>query len=168
LEKIHAQVVELPGDIAEVGVYRGDSAERLCEVFPDVCIHLFDTFCGMPENDEGYKETAFANTSEEEVKTRLRDKRIKTYAGIFPNTVHGCDCELFKFVHCDVDLYTSTRDVLAWFWPRLVSGGVLLCDDYGCCRGAKRAVDEFAEEHDVEFVHARFARYVIKNDKDSG
>jgi len=28
-------------------------------------------------------------------------------------------------------------------WPRLVSGGLLIIDDYGYWEGARRAVDEF-------------------------
>jgi hypothetical protein len=51
----------------------------------------------------------------------------------------------FKLVHIDVDLYQPTRDSVEFFYPRMVPGGVILCDDYGStrCPGARRAMDEF-------------------------
>ena len=54
----------------------------------------------------------------------------------------------FRFVHIDVDLYEPTLDSLAFFYPRLVTGGILLCDDYGftTCPGARRAFDEMVHE----------------------
>src|SRR5688572_31529904 len=42
----------------------------------------------------------------------------------------------------DVDVYQPTRDSLEYFYPRLVTGGILVCDDYGW-PGARKAVDDF-------------------------
>lgn len=51
----------------------------------------------------------------------------------------------FSFVHIDVDLYQPTYDSIAFFYPRMNSGGILVCDDYGftSCPCATKAVDEF-------------------------
>ena len=37
------------------------------------------------------------------------------------------------------------KHVPEYIFPRLVSGGVIICDDYGytTCKGAKKAIDEF-------------------------
>jgi hypothetical protein len=43
----------------------------------------------------------------------------------------------------DTDWYESTAHELAHLYCRLVSGGVLIIDDYGHWQGARRAVDEF-------------------------
>ena len=42
---------QIPGDAAEVGVYRGDFATLINDAFSDRNLHLFDTFKGFPEQD---------------------------------------------------------------------------------------------------------------------
>ena len=37
----------------------------------------------------------------------------------------------WAFVHIDVDQYQSTYDSLAYFYPRMSAGGVIVNDDYG-------------------------------------
>jgi O-methyltransferase len=41
-------------------------------------------------------------------------------------------------------------DALEFIWPRLVSGGFIVFDDYGfpTCPGAREAVDEFFDAKD--------------------
>lgn len=46
-EQIHE--LEIPGDAAELGVYRGDFAVHINAAFPDRLLHLFDTFEGFAE-----------------------------------------------------------------------------------------------------------------------
>lgn len=67
-------------------------------------------------------------------------------AGLIPSTFVGLEQHKFSFVHIDVDLYRTTLDCLEFFYPRLVSGGVMLFDDYGIRiyeQAEKKAVDEF-------------------------
>lgn len=42
---------KIPGEIAEVGVYKGGSAKIICEAKEEKSLHLFDTFEGIPEID---------------------------------------------------------------------------------------------------------------------
>ena len=51
----------------------------------------------------------------------------------------------YKFVHIDVDLYEPTLKSLEFFYPRLVEGGIIVCDDYNSKHfsGSKKAWDEF-------------------------
>jgi O-methyltransferase len=37
----------------------------------------------------------------------------------------------FRLCHIDVDVYQSAKDVTEWIWERLVSGGIIVYDDYG-------------------------------------
>jgi O-methyltransferase len=43
---------------------------------------------------------------------------------------------------------------LNFFWPRLVPGGIVVCDDYGftTCPGARSAMDEFFAELGVGII----------------
>jgi hypothetical protein len=47
----------------------------------------------------------------------------------------------------DTDWYESTRDELQHLYPLISPGGVLIIDDYGHWEGARRAVDEYFEQH---------------------
>jgi O-methyltransferase len=47
----------------------------------------------------------------------------------------------------DTDWYESTRHELEYLYPRVVTGGVLIIDDYGHFEGARRAVDEYFAGH---------------------
>ena len=59
-----------------------------------------------------------------------------------------------SFVHLDVDLYAPTFDSLTYFYPRLSTGVVIICDDCGAplFPGAHRAWDDFCEQHEVPYV----------------
>lgn len=46
-------------------------------------------------------------------------------------------------MHWDVDLYESTLACLAFFYPRLHAGSVLLSHDYSLLAGVRAAFDEF-------------------------
>tara|TARA_Y100000034_G_scaffold136971_1_gene217758 strand:+ start:2472 stop:3083 length:612 start_codon:yes stop_codon:yes gene_type:complete len=139
---------DVPGDIAEVGVFRGGTA-KLIALFADKDkkIHLFDTFAGLPEPErehgDGHRKGQFASDFKD-VKRFLKGHRnLKFYKGFFPATAEELETQ-FSFVHIDTDLYQSHIDAYKYFWPRMNTGGVILFDDYGAlsCKGAKKAVDE--------------------------
>lgn len=145
----------LPGNLAEFGVYKGGSAivlaKKLNQEAPDKILHLFDTFQGMPETDPSrdnyYQKGDFDDTSLEQVYHFLKEveSNVKFHAGIFQDTVHAVADEKFCWVHIDADIYSSVKFATEFMYPRLVSGGVIIYDDYGWkdCAGAKLAVDEF-------------------------
>lgn len=43
----------------------------------------------------------------------------------------------------DTDWYESTKVELETLWPKIVTGGCLIVDDYGYWTGSKKAVDEY-------------------------
>ena len=55
----------------------------------------------------------------------------------------------------DTDWYESTLHELEHLYPRLVSGGVLIIDDYGHWRGAREAVDEYIDKHKLKLFLTR-------------
>jgi len=152
--RIIAQLSEavrgMDGCVAEVGVYRGGSALLLCRANPDSEIFIFDTFEGLPEPsgfDNTHLKGDFSDTSEQQVRKLLAGYRnCRIYKGLFPEeTGHHIQDKLFKLVHLDVDIYTSYKNSLEFFYPRMVRGGIVIMDDYasGYCLGAKKAIDNF-------------------------
>ena len=77
------------------------------------------------------------------------------YKGWIPARFDEAKDKTFSLVHIDVDLYEPTLASLAFFWPRISAGGMIVCDDYGfeSCPGARRAMDEFFAERGLSVVH---------------
>jgi O-methyltransferase len=143
----------LEGAFAECGVYRGGTALLLSRILKDKnkVLRLFDSFEGLPvvnkEKDVWFSKGQFAATSAAAVEELLSEFRgmIDIRCGWIPETFSGLENERYAFAHLDVDLYQSALDCCAYFYPRLVPGGVLLFDEYAfaAARGEKDAVDEF-------------------------
>jgi O-methyltransferase len=145
------QIVNVPGDVAEIGVYKGGTARLLSKALDSTnkIIHLCDTFAGMPPTDptkDLHKEGDFNDTSIDAVKFYLNDcSNVVYHIGVFTDTITGIENNLFSLVHIDVDIYKSVLNCLTFFYHRVRTGGIIIIDDYGflSCPGAKMAVDEF-------------------------
>jgi predicted O-methyltransferase YrrM len=150
LDELARSVSHLGGAAAEVGVYKGGSAVVIARALPGRRLYLFDTFEGLPEpgpEDGMLRQGHFAGSVEDVTRT-LSDHVSGTFSlvlGVFPHSAKGLEAERFAFVHVDVDLAESHRAACEWFAPRMVPGGLILFDDYGCpfTPGAKPAVDAF-------------------------
>ena len=99
---------EIPGAVAEIGVFRGEFARLINIAFPERPLYLFDTFAGFPEADmmadieRSYTkrhQQAFSDTSIPLVMSRMkyRDNCI-IKRGVFPESAEGCTAERFAFV----------------------------------------------------------------------
>lgn len=136
----------IPGDYAEVGVFRGTSAKVIATAKGDKPLFLFDTFNGLPlpgRKDGRFRQKQFA-ASVEVVRRRLQNyANVTTVPGIFPASGGHLRNHHFAFVHLDVDLYSSTHDCLEFFYPRMNPGGIILSHDYAQAAGVQRAFNEF-------------------------
>lgn len=141
----HAQR-KLPGDMAEVGVYRGGSSKLICEAKERVPLHLFDTFDGLPEpheQDQAFFEQGMVASSQSVVRQYLQSyENVLFYPGFFPETSAPVQDKTFSFVHLDVDLYQSMLSGLEFFYPRMSLGGIVVAHDYQY-PGVRRAFAEF-------------------------
>lgn len=145
-------IAELPGDMAECGVYRGATARLMALAGgPERTLHLFDSFEGLSQPSEGdgtHWRAHDLSVSSNPVREALADVSTpyQLYEGWIPDRFAEVADRRFSFVHIDVDLYQPTADSLAFFYPLVVPGGVILLDDYGftTCPGAARAADEWA------------------------
>ncbi len=163
----------LSGCLAECGVLEGASAYFLAKARPDAVIHLFDRFEGLPapaEQDAVADRWVF-RWQPGDFRARL-DVLNRNLAGLHNVRVHHGDIpevlqcvseERFCLVHIDVDLYRPTLYSLRFFYPRMVPGGVIVCDDYGfaTCPGAHRAVREFMEGKPEYVIHAPTGQGIV-------
>jgi len=155
--------LELDGAVAECGCFRGLSSFLLCGLlkkrsaaFDGGGYRVFDSFQGLsePQAEDGLAAADPSAPSAVDVQAgrfaaSLKDVQralalfpgIEYFPGWIPHTFPRDDAR-YRFVHVDVDLYQPTRDSLEYFWPRLVPGARMVCDDYNW-PGGKRAVDEF-------------------------
>ena len=63
----------------------------------------------------------------------------------------------------DTDFYESTKIELEVLFPRLETGGVLIIDDYGNYKGARKAVDEYFKSKPFLIYVDHTCRLLIKN-----
>lgn len=147
--------LNLPGEFAECGVYRGASAYLISETMQKTprSFHLFDTFKGILDvkgDPSGHSVGDFGDTSLAEVQKFLRTfPFVQYHPGSIPETFCTMVDKKFAFVHIDVDLYKSVLDCCSFFYERVGIGGIIVFDDYGFQQyefSAKRAVDEFFKD----------------------
>lgn len=161
-EEIHARNV--PGDVAELGVYRGEFAVHINAAFPDRMLHLFDTFEGFPQQDVDVEKAMglsraqvgdFGETAQNIVwKIVPYPDMTVSHKGYFPDTFKPCMDEKFAFVSIDADLYAPTAAALELFWERLSPGGSIIVHDYDSMQfpGAGKAVREFCEKENIRAI----------------
>lgn len=142
LRDIVKNVEDVPGEVAEIGVYNGASATILAEETRKQ-LYLFDTFTGFPDTISKYDPVHFKKG--DCATTLVADSIVKNaYVGVFPSeTGNVIKDKVFAFVHIDVDIYQSTKDSLEFFRDKMSSGGAILVHDYPAHSGVKKAVDEF-------------------------
>jgi hypothetical protein len=153
-------VEAVPGDTAEVGVFQGAMSWLMLQAGQGRRHHhIFDSFEGLsapkPIDGDHWHGGALA-CAEDVVHHNLAafSGRFSTYAGWVPARFGEVAHLNFSFVHIDVDLYEPTRDSIAFFYPRMSPGGIIVCDDYNftSCPGATRAIDEFLAVHPERMV----------------
>jgi len=147
----------IPGDLAELGVWRGNTAAILAKFAAqnNRQVLLFDTFEGFKETDltgiDDQKEIHFNNTSIDLVKEVIGedDKNCVYVKGFFPDTLTDDHrARQYAIVSLDCDLYAPTKAGLDFFYERMPKGGIFFLHDYSSLHwnGSKLAIDEFCKE----------------------
>lgn len=149
------------GEVAELGVFRGDFAKFLNEIFYDRKLYLFDTFEGFDEKDmeielknkfmreDNLQSTHHflknVGTSVDLVMGKMKYKEnVIIKKGYFPDSANLVE-EKFCFVSLDVDLFKPMFEGLKYFYERLTPGGYIFIHDYNhkAFGGIKEAVKKF-------------------------
>jgi O-methyltransferase len=164
------KVKDREGDMAEVGVYQGGSARIIAEAKGNKPLHLFDTFEGLPDPDARYDKKMvkgdMQNTSLDLVRKNLDPyDNIFYYQGLFPETAEPIRNRKFTFVNNDTDIYSSTKSVLEFFYPKMTKGGIMLTHDYNDSRtpGVRKAYDEFFADKPEQIIEIWDTQaYIVK------
>ncbi|MEG3804948.1 TylF/MycF/NovP-related O-methyltransferase, partial [Aerococcus mictus] len=150
---------DVEGDTAECGAFEGADSYLICKANDGKRQHhIFDSFEGLsrPDKSDGtYWQEGGLARSEEIVARNLAEFSAYTlYRGWIPSRFGEVANHRFSFVHIDVDLHRPTLDSLAFFYPRMNDGGIIICDDYGSsvCPGATSAVNEFLADKPEKMI----------------
>jgi O-methyltransferase len=163
----------LDGSAAECGCYRGLSTYLMLNcirlhdpAYTGSGFHVFDSFAGLgaptshdeiaadhPNADNlryMSRPGAFSATLDE-VRLALSEfPQVEYHPGWIPASFEGLPERGYRFVHLDVDMHEPTRAALEYFWPRIMHGGVIVCDDYGW-PGARRAIEDYCAKERLDF-----------------
>ena len=172
---------KIEGDIVECGVWKGGNL-ILCQKYlnlqnVNIKIHGFDNFEGMvkpKEIDADYRnvpasemhslfkkdknKNSWAYCSLEEINKNINETvpkhNIKLIKGIVEKTLLEPKNlpDKISILRLDTDFYESTKIELEILYPKLVSGGFLIIDDYGHFKGCRKAVDEYFKD-DLPYLH---------------
>ena len=171
----------IEGAVVECGVWRGGSMMAVARTLSNISaanrdLYLFDTFEGMTEpgpHDVAITgETAKclleqgARTEEDLVwcyapgervaealaLTKYPKRLIHLIPGRVEQTLVTAAPKHIALLRLDTDWYESTRYEMEILFPRLRRGGVLIIDDYGHWQGARRAVDEYVNGHQIKLL----------------
>jgi len=76
---------------------------------------------------------------------------IHYHAGWFQDTlpVDHQDIGPIAILRLDGDWYASTKICLDYLFNKVVSGGIVIIDDYGTYEGCRKAVDEYIHTHKI-------------------
>jgi O-methyltransferase len=177
----HLERHQVAGAFVECGVWRGGSmmaAALALHGGTDRELFLFDTYEGMPAPGEfdidhtgvSAAEQFAADTSRtghisavahladvrrNMASTRYPESRVHYAVGDVEDTIPAMAPERIALLRLDTDWYASTRHELQHLFPRIVSGGVLIVDDYGHWGGARKAVDEYLDSTGVRLLLCR-------------
>lgn len=171
---------DIEGAVIECGCWKGLSSYLMCEftrlespAFQGENFIIFDSFEGLSlprgedkitmklvdnvrnRQDTFFKAAGAYDASMDHVKNVLKDfPKVEYHKGWLPKYLEGYTPPPIKFLHIDVDLYEPIIGTLEKLFPYMVTGGVVVCDDYGSLYwpGAKKAIEEFSEKKNIKFI----------------
>ena len=162
--ELYKMITNIPGDVVECGVFRGGSLiqwatfRELIENENSRKIIGFDMFGPFPEahnaGDEVFRnkwlnETGGDYLEKEELERALSLKNIGNVELIKGDILKTLDDYVqmnpfmrISLLHIDTDIYEPSKKALEVLYDRVVTGGIIIADDYGVA-GETDAFDEF-------------------------
>jgi O-methyltransferase len=187
LYELLRKTADIPGDIAECGVFRGASLAAMGLLVKQKGwskkLIGFDSFEGFDESIAhdikiggtdievkkmgGMNTTSYEMVSDELARLGLSDW-VELVKGFFKDTLGRFADRTFSYVHLDCDIYQSYLETLEFFYPRMSPGGIISFDENNDppWPGCNQAVDEFftnRSERPVEIESENFQKwYIVK------
>jgi O-methyltransferase len=171
---------KIEGDVVECGVWRGGSSMIMAKKLLDSKntnrqLYMYDTYDGMSEPTEEDKQhdgqvaqqmldvsdkvddqiwcfSALDEVKKNMKKTGFDISNIHFVQGKVEDTIPNVIPKKIAILRLDTDWYESTKHEMEHLFPLLVKGGVLIIDDYGHWQGARKAIDEYLETHNIQIL----------------
>ncbi|MGE0488312.1 MAG: class I SAM-dependent methyltransferase [Vulcanimicrobiota bacterium] len=149
---VAAGMADQPVAYLEFGVREGESLRLWAELLAhsESELHGFDSFEGLPE-DWGLHQPkgAFDQGGRAPV---FEDPRVVLHQGWFEQTLPEFKVPTDKrlVVHCDADLYSSTKIVLDSLGKHFRAGTILMFDEFPVREHELKAFDEYLLAHPAE------------------
>ena len=145
----------LTGNYCEFGVYEGKSVNYIAKKLSNK-IHAFDSFEGLPETWlSTYKKGHFKLN-----KLPNFEENVVVHKGWFDDTLPQWINEYpwdIAFLHIDCDLYSSTKSIFDWLNKKIVTGTIILFDEYfnyPCWEQHEfKAFQEFVLENQIKYEY---------------
>jgi O-methyltransferase len=174
---VATKMQSVPGCVVECGTWRGGMSAGMADLLgPARHYYLFDSFEGLPpagsldgelaKDWQGRDATQTYNNctaSEQEARAAMCRSRAEHYElirGWFSDTVPSFQPEPIALLRLDGDWYDSTMIPLKHLYPWVVSGGIVIIDDYHVWDGCTRAVNEFVAGQQEPLRIREFSNHV--------
>jgi tetratricopeptide (TPR) repeat protein len=139
----------IPGDLAEFGIYEGWWINYLWQATERVGlqrrIYGFDSFEGLSEphaeHDQAFWKKGQYACALEQVRRNVKSDerpRLKLVKGFFEKSLRSAEAllpEQFCYARIDCDIYQPALECLQYLGPRLVDGAIVVFDDWPHVRG---------------------------------
>lgn len=168
--ELYKSIINLPGHIVECGVFKGASLIRFC-TFREILenpysrkVIGFDAFGRFPAQDNDndrkfvkrFESEAGDGMPVEELMEVLSYKGFNNFELIpgditntLPDYISNHPELKIALLHVDVDVYKTSILILNHLFERVVTGGLVIFDDFGTVAGETEAIDEFILKRDV-------------------
>lgn len=161
--------MHLEGDFVDCGVHTGIFARAVVNYtdfqLSEKKYFLLDTFNGLDEkysNEEELKRNSLMGYDKEDsnllykqVTKTFKDFNVKIIKGSVPETLQYVDSNKVCYLSIDMNCVAPEVAALEFFWDKMVSGGIIILDDYGYANVTneqKKAHDLFALSKNVEIL----------------
>jgi O-methyltransferase len=170
----HIAKNNIPGDVVECGVFFGGSIMVAAQTLArheagDRRIVGLDTFHGFLRRSDVdidfageavchpndlAREWSFRQIAENNIgSVSYNHDNIDVIEGdVFETLKPATKHRRIAILRLDTDTYDTTKFELEACWDRVVTGGIVIIDDYGWCQGARKATDEFLDGKSV-YLH---------------
>lgn len=147
------KVRDLEGDFVDCGVWKGILPKTICE-YVDFST-LPKTYFLVDPWGQNLKSNVYTEDIYEEVQTRFNDYlNVKLIRGLVPDVLNLINTTKVAYLAIDMNGSKPERAALEYFYPRIVSGGVIYLDDYGWNFPELRAtVDDFFADKPESLLH---------------
>lgn len=155
---------QLEGDFVECGVWKARYAMSNIyyidfKSLKDRKYYLFDTFCGLDpqcssqEELDSYKD-AYPDCYDFVVDSFKDYPNVIIVKGSVPQTLSQVDIKKVAYLSIDMNCVLPEVEALKFFWPKLVTGGIVILDDYAQVghENQKKAMDDFTLSAGVKIL----------------